>query len=103
MLTVFNLFGDKAAKEVKIEWENPTVCPDKEFTEIASLKGEKVTYFEKPDSLKCGKMKMVSGKMDATDCAPLENVEPAGIYFKTKSDDAAACLIATTPKSREPY
>jgi len=102
MLTVFNLSPDKAAKTIKIEWENPTVCPDTVLTEdIAALKSAKVTYFEKPDSLKCGKMKKVTGKIDAEECKPdLEDKEPADIYFKMDLSDAAKtkCLIELTPK-----
>ena len=99
MLTVTNLFGDKAAKDIKIEWENPTVCPDTVFAEIASLKSEKVTYFEKPDSLKCGKMKKVTGKIDTVECKPdLEDKDPADFYFKTDLTDPKKCVIELTPK-----
>ena len=102
MLTVFNLSPDKPAKEVKIVWENPTVCPDTVLAaDIAALKSAKVTYFEKPDSLKCGKMKKVTGKIDAEECKPdLEDKEPADIYFKIDLTDAAKtkCLIELTPK-----
>ena len=99
MLTVFNLSTEKAAKDIKIEWENPTVCPDTVFAEIASLKSEKVTYFEKPDSLKCGKMKKVTGKIDTVECKPdLEDKDPADFYFKTDLTDPKKCVIELTPK-----
>ena len=101
MLTVFNLSPDKPAKEVKIVWENPTVCPDTVLAaDIAALKSEKVTYFEKPDSLKCGKMKKVTGKIDTEECTALDDKEPADIYFKLDLTDATKkkCLIELTPK-----
>ena len=99
-MTVFNLFSDKSAKTIVIEWENSAVCPKVEIAEIEKLKDKEVKYFEKPDSLKCGKIKKVEGKMDTVVCTALENVEPANIYFKTILPLAtpATCEIALTPK-----
>ena len=94
------MFKDKPAKEIKIEWEFSTVCPNVEIAELAALSNDdKIKYFEKPDSIKCGQIKKVSGKMDTVDCAPaLENVDPTNIYFKTDLTDPTKCLIETTPK-----
>merc|ERR1712184_75672 len=96
-LSVFNL-TPKTAKTIKIEWEN-SVCANEEIAELETLKNKEVKYFEKPDSLKCGKMKKVSGNMDAEVCTALENAEPADIYTKTQLADPAKCEIATTPKT----
>ena len=92
------MFADKAAKEIKIEWENSAVCPTVDIAELASLKNQELTYFEKPDSLKCGKVKKVEGKMDAEACTALENFDPANFYFKTNLADPTKCVIETTPK-----
>jgi len=86
-ITVFNLFADKAVKEIKIEWENSAVCPTVDIAELAALKSQELTYYEKPDSLKCGKLKKVEGKMDTVACTALENVDPANFYFKTDLAD----------------
>ena len=94
--SIQNLFTDKSAKTILVEWENSGVCPNVEIAEIELNKS--VTYLEKSDSLKCGKLKKVTGKRDITDCTALENVEPADIYFKTDLTDKNNCLIATTPK-----
>ena len=91
------MFPDKPAKEIKIEWELSTVCPDVSIAETAPLmKSDPVKYFEKPDSIKCGLIKKVSGKMDTVDCTPLENVDPTNIYFKTDLADPTKCLIEAT-------
>ena len=91
------MFPDKAAKDIKIVWEFSTVCPDVEIAELASLSNDdKIKYFEKPDSIKCGQLKKVSGKMDTVDCTPLENVDPTNIYFKTDLADPTKCLIEAT-------
>ena len=96
-LSVFNL-TPKTAKTIKIEWEN-SVCAKVEIAELETLKNKEVKYFKKPDSLKCGKMKKVTGNMDAEVCTALENAEPADIYIKTQLADVAKCEIATTPKT----
>merc|ERR1712184_124549 len=76
-----------------------SVCANEEIAELETLKNKEVKYFEKPDSLKCGKMKKVSGNMDATACKDLENAEAGDIYFKTDLTDVAKCEIALTPKT----
>merc|ERR1711936_596245 len=93
-LSVFNL----TAKTIKIEWEN-SVCANEEIAELETLKNKEVKYCEKPDSLKCGKLKKVSGSMDATACKDLENAEAGDIYIKTDLTDVAKCEIALTPKT----
>ena len=106
-ITAFNLCPDKAVQEIKIEWEFKTVCPDVEIAELAALKSQELTYFEKPDSLKCGKLKKVSGKMGdgmgAVDCTALDNVDPANFYIKPdlakSGSNSGKCVIETTPKS----
>ena len=95
--SVHNLFTDKGAKTILVEWENSGVCPNVEIAEIE--KSKSVTYLEKSDFLKCGKLKKVTGKRDVTDCTALENVEPADIYFKTDLADKSKCLISTTAKT----
>merc|ERR1712232_685332 len=95
-ITVFNLTG-KSAKTVKVEWESN--CADEEIAEIATLKSQDVSYFESPDSLKCGKIKAVTGKMDTVDCTALATTDVSNVYIKTKSDDAAACVIETNAKN----
>ena len=90
---------DKHAMEIKIEWEFSSVCPDVSIVEIAPL--DQVTfvkYFEKPDSIKCGKLKKVSGKIDTVDCTPLENAPPANIYVKFDSANPTKCVFEQTPK-----
>ena len=96
-LSIQNLFTDKSAKTILVEWENSGVCPNLEIAEIEINKS--VTYTEKTDSVKCGKLKKVTGKRDVTDCTALENAEPADIFFKTDSTDKDNCLITTTPKT----
>ena len=97
-LSVLNLFTDKSAKTIVIEWEKSDACPKVEIAEIEKLKNKEVKYFEKPESLKCGKLKKVTGNMDTEPCTALENVEPADIYFKTTLADKSKCEIATSPK-----
>ena len=101
-ITFFNLCPDKAVQEIKIEWEFSAVCPDVDIAELAALKSQELTYYEKPDSLKCGKLKKVSGLMDATSCTALENVDPANFYIKpdlAKSGSVSGkCVIEVTPK-----
>jgi len=99
--TIFNLFLDKPAMEIKIEWEFSSVCPDVSIVgEIAPLDqvSDRVKYFEKPDSIKCGKLKKVSGKIDLVDCTPLVNVDPANIYIKLDSANPTKCVIEQTSK-----
>ena len=95
--SVHNLFTDKSAKTILVEWENSGVCPNVEIAEIE--KSKSVTYLERSDSLKCGKLKKVTGKRDVTDCTALENAEPADIYFKTDLADKSSCMITTTAKT----
>ena len=95
--SIQNLFTDKSAKTILVEWENSAVCPNVEIAEIEINKS--VSYTEKTDSVKCGKLKKVTGKRDVTDCTALENAEPADIYFKTDSADKDECVITTTPKT----
>ena len=90
---------DKAVQEIKIEWEFSAVCPDVDIAELAALKSQELTYYEKPDSLKCGKLKKVSGKMDTTDCTVLENVDAANFYIKTDLADTTKCVIETNAKN----
>ena len=93
------MISDKDATEIKIEWEN---CPDVDIAELKSLKNKEITYFEEPDSLKCGRLKKVSSKMsdgmDAVNCTALENVDPANFYIKTDLADPAACMIETNAR-----
>ena len=56
--SVHNLFTDKSAKTILVEWENSGVCPNVEIAEIE--KSKSVTYLERSDSLKCGKLKKVT-------------------------------------------
>ena len=87
----------KTAKTIKVEWESN--CAATDIAELATLKSQDVTYFESPDALKCGKIKAVTGKMDATDCTALATTDVSNVYIKTKSDDAAACVIETNAKN----
>ena len=97
--TAFSLFTDKAAKDIKIEWEYSAACANVKIAELAALKSQEIKYFKAPDSLKCGKLKKVSGKMDATACTALENVDPVNIYFKTDLADATKCMIETNARN----
>ena len=92
---------DKHAMEIKIEWEFSSVCPDVSIVEIAPLDqvSDRVKYFEKPDSIKCGKLKKVSGKIDTVDCSALENVDPAPIYVKFDLANPTKCVFEQTPKN----
>ena len=84
-------------KTIKVTWN--TNCADEEIAEIATLKSQDVSYFESPDSLKCGKIKAVTGKMDTVDCTALATTDASNVYIKTKADDAAACVIETNAKN----
>ena len=105
--TAFSLFTDKAAKDIKIEWQYSAACANVKIAELAALKSQEIKYFEAPDSLKCGKLKKVSGKMgdgmDAVDCTALDNVDPANFYIKPdlakSGSNSGKCVIETTPKS----
>ena len=96
------MIGGKGAKDIKIEWEFSAACANVEIAELKSLKYQEIKFFEAPDSLKCGKLKKVSGKMHAVDCTALENVDPANFYIKpdlAKSGSVSGkCVIEVTPK-----
>jgi len=96
-ITVFNLTG-AAAKTIKVEWVESN-CAATDIAELATLKSQDVSYFESPDSLKCGKIKKVTGKMDATDCTELGETDAANVYIKTLSTDATKCVIETNAKN----
>ena len=59
-----------------------------------------IGYYEKPDSLKCGKLVMISAKVGTTDCSAIENVvSPVlTIYIKSDKNNADKCIIETNPK-----
>ena len=95
------MIGDKGAKDIKIEWEFSAACANVEIAELKSLKYQEIKFFEAPDSLKCGKLKKVSGKMDTTDCTVLENVDAANFYIKPdlSNNPATACMIETNARN----
>ena len=94
----------QTAKTIKVTWN--TNCADEEIAELATLKSQDITYFESPDSLKCGAIRKVEGKMqlglNQVDCTALgvvDSVDPANIYIKTDLADTTKCVIETNAKN----
>lgn len=89
-LKLYNRFTDKTA-DVEISWQNSAVCATQSFS-IPAGEFKSVGFYEKPESLDCGKAS-ITAKVGSATCSASNVDSPTQNVFINSQNNGNKCAI----------